>query len=108
MQAATIDTLFGRSTEVGALESFLDDIAAGPSTLVLEGDVGAGKTALWRAGVAAARSRPYRVLTSRATEAEASLPFAALGDLLRDVPEAELSQLPMPQATALRIAVLLQ
>ena len=100
MQAPTIDTLFGRDDEVATLEAFLDDIASGPSTLILEGDVGAGKSALWRAAVAAARSRDHRVLTSRATEAEASLAFAALGDLLRDVPEAALSDLPTPQATA--------
>ena len=108
MQAATIDTLFGRDDEVATLEAFLDDIASGPSTLILEGDVGAGKTALWRAAVTAATSRDHRVLTSRATEAEASLAFAALGDLLRGIPDAELSRLPTPQATALRVAVLLQ
>ena len=84
------------------------DVAAEPASLVLEGDLGAGKTALWRAAVAAARERGHRVLVSRATEGEASLAFAALGDLLRDVLDEGLSTLPPPQAAALRVAVLLQ
>ncbi len=107
-QGATIDTLFGRDTEVVALHAFLDDLANGPTHLVLEGEVGAGKTALWRVAVAAARERGYRVLINRATEAEASMAYAALGDLLRDVLDPGLSRLPTPQAAALRVAVLLQ
>ena len=107
-QGAEIDKLFGRDGEVAAIRTFLDDIAAGPASLVLEGEVGSGKTALWRAAVAAARERGHLVLVSRANEAEASLAFAALGDLLRDVAGEELTRLPAPQATALRVAVLLQ
>jgi len=103
-----IDKLFGRDREIAVLQSFLDDSATGPSVLVLDGDVGAGKSALWRAAVAVARERGHCVLVSRATEAEAPLAFAALGDLLRDVLDEGLSRLPPPQATALRVAVLLQ
>ena len=55
-----------------------------------------------------ARERGHLVLVSRANEAEASLAFAALGDLLRDVVGEGLTRLPPPQATALRVAVLLQ
>ena len=108
MEGTKIDRLFGRDGEVAALRAFIDDVAAGPASLVLEGEVGAGKTALWRAAVAAARERGHRVLVSRATEGEASLAFAALGDLLRDVLDEGLSTLPPPQAAALRVAVLLQ
>ena len=108
MEGTKIDRLFGRDGEVAAIRAFLDDVAAGPASLVLEGEVGAGKTALWRAAVAAARERGYRVLVNRATEGEASLAFAALGDLLRDVLDEGLSTLPPPQAAALRVAVLLQ
>ena len=108
MQGEEIDRLFGRDSEVAAIRAFLDDTAAGPASLLLEGEVGAGKTALWRAAVAAARERHHRVLVSRATEGEASLAFAALGDLLRDVLDEGLSTLPPPQAAALRVAVLLQ
>ena len=108
MERTKIDKLFGRDDEVAAIRALLDDIPAGPAYLVLEGEVGAGKTALWRAAVAAARERGYRVLASRATEGEASLAYAALGDLLRDVLDDGLSTLPPPQAAALRVAVLLQ
>ena len=102
---ATIDTLVGRDAEIAALHRFLDELAAGPTSLVLEGEVGAGKTALWRVAVEAARARGYRVLNNRASEAEASLPYAALGDLLRGVLDPGLSQLPGPQAAALRVPV---
>lgn len=108
MEATTIDRLFGRDVEVAAVRAFLDDVATGPSLLVIEGEVGAGKTALWRAAVEAARQRNHHVLISRATEAEALLAFAALGDLLRGVLDTRLPELPPPQATALRVAMLLQ
>ena len=108
MGGANIDRLFGRDVEVAAVRAFLDDVAAGPSFLVIEGEVGAGKTALWRAAVDAARQANHHVLISRATEAEAPLAFAALGDLLRGVLDERLHQLPPPQATALRVAMLLQ
>ena len=108
MEGTKIDTLIGRDVEVAAIRTFLDSVAVGPSALVLEGDVGAGKTALWRAAVADARERGQHVLVSRASQGEASLAFAALGDLLRDVLKEGLSTLPPPQAAALRVAVLLQ
>ena len=108
MKGTKIDGLFGRTAEVAALGAFLGDVAAGPSLLVIEGDLGAGKTALWRAAAEAARQANHHVLISRATEAEASLAFAALGDLLRDVLDRGLPHLPPPQATALRVALLLQ
>src|SRR4026208_52270 len=83
VEATKIDRLFGRDGEVAVLGAFLDDGEAGPACLVIEGGVGAGKTALWRAAVDAARHKGHDVLISRATEAEAPLAFAALGDLLR-------------------------
>ena len=108
MEQAQIGRLAGRDSEIATLRTFLDDVSTGPVCLVLEGEVGVGKTALWRAAVADARGRGYCVLTSRSTEAEASLAFAALGDLLRDVLEDALPLLPPPQANALRVAILLQ
>ena len=108
MEGTKIDTPIGRDDELAALQAFLDDVASGPSFLVVEGAIGAGKTVLWRAAVDAARKRQHRVLVSRATESEASLAFAALGDLLRDVLDEGLSALPPPQAAALRVAILLK
>jgi hypothetical protein len=73
---------------------------------VLQGDAGIGKTALWAAGVGLAAEREFRVLSCRPAEAETSLPFAALGDLLDEVPQDALEALPGPQRRAVDVAML--
>lgn len=65
-----------------------------------------GKTTVWKAALAAAASRSYRVLAARPSEAETQLAYAALGDLLVDVADAALAQLPGPQRHALEVALL--
>ena len=74
--------VIGRDGELDFVEAFLDEVGAGPAALVLSGESGIGKTILWQVGVEAARSRFERVLTCRATEAEAALSFAGLSELL--------------------------
>jgi hypothetical protein len=74
--------VFGRGRELAAVAVFLDGLPSGPSGLLLEGEAGIGKTTVWMAGVADAAARPYLVLSSRPAESEATLSFAALGDLL--------------------------
>jgi DNA-binding CsgD family transcriptional regulator len=69
---------------------------------VLDGELGVGRTAVWRAAVERAADR-FRVLASRPSESDAELPFAALGDLLDGVPA---DGLPAPQRRALEIALL--
>jgi DNA-binding CsgD family transcriptional regulator len=98
--------IFGRVAELRDFEEFLDAIDAGPIALVLEGEVGIGKTVLWKEGLAAAAGRSYRVLACRPIESEAQLAYAALGDLLVEVPEAALSALPEPQRRALEVALM--
>src|SRR5689334_24870823 len=88
--------LIGRATELEAIDAFL----RAPGALVLEGEIGVGKTALWREAVARA---PMRVLACRPAEAESSLAYAALGDLVGD---RELPPLPEPQRHALAVALL--
>ena len=56
--------------------------------------------------LAQARARSYRVLSSRPTESEAKLSFAALGDLLDGVVDEVLDALPPPQRSALEVALL--
>lgn len=98
--------LVGRASELATLPQFLDAVAHGPAGLVLQGDAGIGKTALWAAGVGLAAERDYRVLSCRPAEAETSLPFAALGDLLDEVPRGALEALPRPQRRAVDVAML--
>src|SRR5206468_4897776 len=98
--------LFGRQDELAAVSRLLDAIPTGPAALILAGDAGIGKSTLWLAGLAEARSRSYRVLSCRPNESEARLSFAALGDLLDGVVDEGLEGLPSPQRSALEIALL--
>lgn len=101
------ETIFGRTSELAFVEHFLGEIHLGPCDLLLEGEAGAGKTTLWRATVMAARARGYRVLMCHPVESEASLAFAALGDLLDGLLDEPHPPLPAPQYHALRVAVLM-
>ena len=92
--------LCGRTAELERIDAFLAAIAHGPATLLLEGELGVGKTALWREAVRRARSR---VLSCRPVEGETQMPYAALGDLLASV---SLDGLPGPQRHALEVALL--
>ena len=105
MAAAAPDRLIGRERELGEIESFLS--RAGPATLVLEGEPGIGKTAIWSAGVDAAVRQGLRVLRARPSESEAAFAFVALGDLLGDALTETLAALPAPQRRALETALLL-
>ena len=98
--------LVGREQELDELARFLDAVPAGPVGLLLEGDAGIGKTTLWREAVSAALDRSYRVLSCRPVESETQLAFAALGDLLEEVPDSATADLPVPQRRALDVALL--
>ncbi len=102
------EAIFGQSAELASVERFLDEVRVGPSALVVEGEIGTGKTTLWRAAVSAARARGYRVLACHPGESEAQLAFAALGDLLQGVLDEPHASLPGPQYRALKVAVLME
>ncbi len=97
---------FGREAELARVSSFLDAVPNGPDALVLGGEAGIGKSAVWLDALGDARARSYRVLSSRPTESEAKLSFAAVGDLLDGVVDEVLDALPAPQRTALEVALL--
>ena len=59
-----VPAIVGRDHELQDVFAFLDRVEGGPSALVLEGSAGIGKTTIWVAGVQAARTRSYRVLTT--------------------------------------------
>jgi hypothetical protein len=97
-------SIVGRERE---LASVREPAAAEPGAraVVLVGEPGIGKTTLWEAGVAAARSRGVRVLAARPGESEARLPFAGLIDLCDGIGPAEIAELPAPQRRALEGAL---
>ena len=100
-------TIVGRTAELAILQRVLGGISDEPAAIVIEGDVGAGKTTVWDAAVSAARELRYRVLVSRPDESEQSLPYVALTDLLDGIVDDPNISLPGPQHRALRVAVLL-
>ncbi|TMK52626.1 MAG: ATP-binding protein [Actinobacteria bacterium] len=96
----------GRAAELAVSGRFLDALQGGPRGLVLAGEAGIGKTTLWKQVLAEARARSYWVLSCRPTESETALSFAALADLLAEVPVEVLAGLPGPQQRGLQVALL--
>jgi DNA-binding CsgD family transcriptional regulator len=99
--------LIGRVEELGEIEALIDRITAGPAGLVIAGEPGIGKTALWETGVDRARRAGRRVLACRCVEAEASVSMAALSDLIEPVFNEVAGSLTAPRRHALEIALLL-
>lgn len=87
-----------------ALET-LEVAAQGAAGLVLTGPAGIGKTTIWRALIADAGERGFRVLTTRAVEAETQLSFSGLTDLLGTDIDEVIDGLPPAQRTAMEIAL---
>ncbi len=100
--------IIGRDAELSVVLGFLDRPVDGLRALVLEGEPGIGKSTLWLAGLAAARERSFRVLSSRPAEIERTLPNLVLGDLFGDTPPELLESLPVPRRHAFESALLLR
>jgi DNA-binding CsgD family transcriptional regulator/tetratricopeptide (TPR) repeat protein len=94
----------GRTRECGVLVAALD--ADGPGAVWLTGEAGIGKTTVWEWAVHRGQAQGRHVLVSRATPAEARLPWVGLADLMRPVDERVIAALPPPQARALRLVAL--
>src|ERR1041384_3100425 len=86
--------IIGRREELLAFEGFLAALPAGGQAMLLEGDPGIGKTALWQEGNRLARERGFRVLTSRSAHSETQIAFATVGDLFAPAGEGTLPKLP--------------
>ena len=99
--------IVGRQEELDGIEQFLARIADGPAALVLSGEAGIGKTILWEEGVEEADRQSGSVLTCRGIEAEASLSFAGLSELLAPVFEEVADTLLPPRRRALEVALLI-
>ena len=100
-------SIIGRKEKLDTVRAFLARVRDGPVTLVLDGEAGIGKTALWETGVEQAQDRFGQVLTTRGVEAEASLSFAGLSNLLGTALDEVGHSLPPPRRRALEIALLL-
>jgi DNA-binding CsgD family transcriptional regulator len=99
---------FVRLAEWQRVRDFAVSAPASPALLAVEGEAGAGKSTLWRAGVAAATDAGHRLLRSEPSAAEADLSFAGLSDLLIGVLPEVAADIPVPQREALEVALLLR
>lgn len=102
--------IIGRDAELSEVMAFVRGAAAAPAPtapagLILEGEPGIGKTALWTAGVTRARELGV-VLACRAARPEMRLSLAGLCDLLGPVADDVLPSLPAPMGRALEVALL--
>lgn len=100
--------LVGRDHELETLARVVADARLGRSrALVVRGDAGVGKSALLAAAISSAvAAGDVAVLSTVGSEAEQDVPFAGLHAVLRPV-LGSLSELPEPQAAALRAALAL-
>lgn len=103
--ATPAPTLVGRDEELRGAEAFLGTLESGSGALVVRGEPGIGKSSLWAALRSSAIARGMRVLSCRPTEADSSLSFLGLHDLL-DGNDHAMDELPPPQREALEIALL--
>jgi DNA-binding CsgD family transcriptional regulator len=97
-----------RSAEWRQVRAFAETAPAAPAALALQGEAGAGKSTLWRAGIEAAAAAGHRLLRSEPSASETDLSFAGLSDLLTGVLPLVADEIPGPQREALEIALLLR
>ena len=102
-----VGALVGREDAVDRVAAVLDRPERLPVAAVAMGPAGIGKTTVWSAGVADAATAGYRVLSTRATQAEASWSFAGLADLIHHDARPLLPELPPVQRRALEGELLL-
>jgi DNA-binding CsgD family transcriptional regulator len=98
--------LLGRDREAAAIAELLRAKRSSIAVIGIVGEAGIGKTRLLQAALDEAERRPMRRLWCRPSEAEASLPYAGLDDLLREVPATAFDVLAAPLRHALNVALL--
>lgn len=102
------DQVIARGDELIAIAASVDAVPEGGHALLLAGDEGIGKTALWAAGLRLADERGFRVLTSRSSPSETQLAFATIGDLFTAVVDETMPALHPVQRRALEHALLIR
>ena len=95
----------GRDAEIAEIAAFLSAASGATAALVITGDAGIGKTAVWR-HVLQSAGRSSRVLSCRPALAERPLAFSALTDLFGDVAGEFLPGLAGPRRRAVEAALL--
>jgi DNA-binding CsgD family transcriptional regulator/tetratricopeptide (TPR) repeat protein len=99
------DGLLERTAELAAVDWLVSAADDGPAALVLDGEAGIGKTALWEHGIARGLRCGHEVLCVRVRPADAALPFLGLAELLDPIADGVLCSLSPPLAAALEVLV---
>ncbi|MGO8960048.1 MAG: AAA family ATPase [Streptosporangiaceae bacterium] len=97
-----------RSAECRRVREFAEGVRDSAAVLALQGEAGAGKSTLWRAGADAAVAAGHRLLRSEPSASESDMSFAGLSDLLTEVLPMVAADIPAPQLEALEVALLLR
>jgi DNA-binding CsgD family transcriptional regulator len=98
--------LVGREPEAAALVGFLGRATQNPGVMLVEGEIGIGKTSILAAAQEAALERGCLVLTANPAELEMPLEYTGIADLLDPLPDSLTDALPLPQRRAIRVALL--
>lgn len=98
--------VIGRSAELESVDRFVERLQRGLAGLVIEGEAGIGKTAIWRAAIDRSREAGAVVLRSAPAESERRLTLGGITDLLSEVTAESMAALPGVQRHGLEIAVL--
>jgi predicted ATPase len=97
--------LVGRDEDIAAVRAFVDQVAAHGGALVISGDAGIGKSALFEAAGSCVVSAGLRLLRVTGAQFEADVSFSGLHHLLFRLLESHLGQLDEVHCTALRSAL---
>ncbi|HEX6506155.1 MAG TPA: AAA family ATPase, partial [Chloroflexota bacterium] len=81
----SINALWGRDREIIVLHDLVDHIDERGGALVVRGEAGIGKSALLAEARAHAETLGVRILAATGVQAEATLPFAGLHQILRPI-----------------------
>ena len=108
MTVAAVRRDLVRSDEWHRVRDFAQQVRASPAALAIQGEAGAGKSTLWRAGIEAAGAVGYRLLRSEPSASETDLSFAGLSDLLAGFSPLPEGDIPGPQLEALQVALQLR
>ena len=103
--AVSVRHPLGREEELAALLDRLGAPAESFGVAVIWGEAGIGKTSLSNAVTEAAAELGYLVLSCRPSEVEAGFSFVGLADLLGEVVDDVLPDVPRPQRRALEAAL---
>lgn len=95
--------LVGREAETQSLDDLLDGVIERGAALLIQGEVGIGKSSLLTYAGARARARGMLTLRVTGAQSEVHLPFAGMHQLVRPI-LAELGELPDPQRDSLLAA----